>query len=68
MSSKLSGLYKDFRGYQYAVAYAPTQAHKHDPRRTWVILISTPEGNYCSHAHYTKDEIKNQISGMKKEN
>lgn len=56
--SKVS-VYEDFRGFTYTVFYA-------GKKDKWVMLTYNPEGKYCSHAHYTKEEIKIQTSGFKK--
>lgn len=59
MTKSISGKYLDEKNFTHTVFYNPS-------RNTYTKTIQNAQMKWCSHAEYTKEQILNQIEGMKK--
>jgi len=56
---KLSGIYVDNQGFRHTVYYERSKG-------LYCKFIHNPEGKYCSSMCGTKEQIQNQVEGMKR--
>lgn len=52
-------LYTDNQNFLHTVFYDRS-------KRKYIKLIHNPKGQFCSSAEYTREQINNQVAGMKR--